>query len=897
MKGPRMSTHNQPDQTQHTLRSRLLAWAPVLITLGYLLMGGLWILLSDRFLTTLASDPDTLTRLQTVKGFWYVGVTAALLWLALRVYSRNIASKEQRLKTTRERYRSLFTSIHEPILVLDTDKRIVDGNPALEKLFGTDLENLQGEKFSTLYQRREQFQALENLLEKHSPEQTLTETVIYKKKNRTSFPGQTTVSCLKNADGEIAGFIALIEDLTARYAAEITIAEQEEEYRQLFEQAPVGVFQTTQSGQVVDINLRMAEILGCSSKEEALQRYQDLAEELYVESRRRQKFLELLRSQRQVKDFIYQAYQADGSRIWLSMNARLKPLPEADNHLIQGFATDITEQIRADQALKESESRYRRHLEQSFDGVAIHREGRILFINQQGAAVLGAEHPNQIMGREIWDFLPGEFHPPVQQRVEDMAEEASGKLFEEQLLRLDGEPIDVEVLGIPVTYQGDPAIQVVFRDITQRKWMETALIQEKNRAQKYLDIAGVMIVALDNRGRITLINETGCEMLGFREEELLGRDWFTTVLPPDIRKTQKKGHRKLIQGEMEDLQRQTSPVLTRDGEERIIEWHHVPLHDNQREIIGSLSSGNDVTDRIRAQQELKIYQEELEHLVKDRTEELEDRIEEVETLNRALTNLLEDLRITNLKLERTTRRLQDANQELESFTYSVSHDLRAPLRAVNGFSKILEEEFPQDLPDKAARYLRLIQENAQQMDKLIKDLLALSRYGRQSIEKSRLDPTGMVEGIIQDLLPEDTEREIKVEVDDLPPLHADPGLLRQVFINLIDNALKYTKTRSETKIQIGAETMDGETAYYVRDNGIGFNMDYTDKLFGTFQRLHRADDYQGTGIGLAIVQRIIHKHGGRVWAEGKEGAGAVFYFTLPSESPSENSQGVNIHPV
>jgi PAS domain S-box-containing protein len=884
-----MNGPNQADPNRPTLRSRLLAWAPVLIALAYLLVGVLWILLSDRFLTTLASDPATLTRLQTVKGFWYVGITAALLWLALQVYSRNIASQKQRIKTSQERYRSLFTSIHEPILVLDTDKRIVDCNPALEKLFSANLEDLQGEKFSTLYRRREQFQALDNLLEKQSSGDTLTETVIYRKFNRTSFPGETTVSRMYNAEGKNAGFIVMIEDLTARYAAEIAIAEKEEEYRQLFEQAPVGVFQTTLSGQVVDINLRMAEILGYSSKDEALDRYQDLAAELYVEPHRRQEFLELLEDQGRVEDFVYQAYRADGSRIWLSMNARVQASPESGTQLIQGFAADITEQIRADQALKESESRYRRHLEQSFDGIAIHREGRILFINQQGADLLGAEHPEEIIDREIWEFLPDAFHPVVQTRVEDLPEEASGKLFEEQLLRLDGEPIDVEVLGIQVTFQGKPAIQVVFRDISPRKWMESALIQEKNRAQKYLDIAGVLIVALDNDGKITMINETGCEILGYREEELLGRDWFSSVLPPEIREKQRQGFNKLIRGEVEDLQLYASPILTQTGQERIIEWHHIPLHDNQGEIIGSLSSGSDVTNRIHAEQELTIYQEELEDLVEARTEELEARVKEVETLNKALTNLLEDLRITNLKLGKTTRRLQDANQELESFTYSVSHDLRAPLRAINGFSRILEEEFPQDLPEKAIRYLRLIQENAQRMDTLIKDLLALSRYGRQSIVKSRFDPTGMVEGIIQDLLPEDTEREIKVEIDDLPPLHADPGLLRQVFINLIDNALKYTKTRSDTIIKIGTEKSNGETAYYVQDNGIGFNMDYTDKLFGTFQRLHRTDDYQGTGIGLAIVQRIIHKHGGRVWAEGEEGAGAVFYFALPADNPPANS--------
>ena len=864
-----------------TIRKNLPEWVPALIALGYLLIGGVWILLSDRFLKMIAPNPDALTRFQTVKGFWYVGITAALLWLALRSYSRNISRKEDKLRSSQERYRSLFTSSHEPILVADIQGRITDSNPALLKLFGYSLEEIQGKNVAALYHRKEQFQALETRLDTLDPEESLTETVIYRKKNQTTFPGETTVFYLQNQQGESTGYVEIIEDLTARYASQIALAEQEEEYRQLIEQAPVGVFQTTPTGQVVDINLRMAEILGCTSKEEALQAYSDLGQKLYVNPVRRQKFIELLKKQGQVKDFVYQAYKVDGSRIWLSMNARLKEYQEEKSSLIQGFATDITNQFRADLALKESEHRYRRHLERSFDGIAIHQEGRILFINQQGAEVLGADHPDQIIGKLIWEFVPESLQLDVQERMTDLFQEDHAELVEEKFLRLDGKTIDVEILGIPVSFHGEQAVQVVFRDISQRKWMEEALLQERNRAQKYLDIAGVTIIAVDVNGNITMINETGCQMLGYQEEELLGRNWFMTVLPPKEQEKEERGFKKMLRGEIEDYPHYPSPILTKSGERRIIEWHHVLLHDSQGEIVGTLSAGNDVTDKIQSEEQLRRYQEELETLVEERTSELADRVAEVETLNRALTNLLEDLQVTNLKLERATRRLQDTNKELESFTYSVSHDLRAPLRAVTGFSKILEDEFPEDLPEEAVRYLQMIQENAGQMETLIKDLLALSRFGRQSVTKTRFDPNQMVKDIVKNLLPDQSEREIEIQIDDLPPCPADPGLLKQVYTNLIENALKYTKTCPETKIEIGSLQEGGETIYYVRDNGVGFNMEYSDKLFGAFQRLHRAENYQGTGVGLAIVQRIIHKHGGRVWAEGKEGEGAVFYFTLP----------------
>ncbi|AZT84843.1 sensor histidine kinase [Marinobacter sp. NP-4(2019)] len=224
-------------------------------------------------------------------------------------------------------------------------------------------------------------------------------------------------------------------------------------------------------------------------------------------------------------------------------------------------------------------------------------------------------------------------------------------------------------------------------------------------------------------------------------------------------------------------------------------------------------------------------------------------------------------------------RLHAANQELESFTYSVSHDLRSPLRAMNGFSRILAEEYREELPEKARRYIGLVRENAVQMGQLVDDLLAFSRLGRHSLKIQSVDPNPIVSEVLEEIVTEE-DRNSEIQRQDLDACRADASLLRQVFSNLISNALKYSRKSEQPKITIGCETQGDEVIYYVMDNGVGFDMTYAHKLFGVFQRLHRAEDFPGTGVGLAIVHRIVDRHGGRIWAEAKPDEGATFFFTL-----------------
>lgn len=238
--------------------------------------------------------------------------------------------------------------------------------------------------------------------------------------------------------------------------------------------------------------------------------------------------------------------------------------------------------------------------------------------------------------------------------------------------------------------------------------------------------------------------------------------------------------------------------------------------------------------------------------------------------------------IDNSECKEAMDRIQTLDQELEGFSYSISHDLRAPLRSIDGYSKILQEDYGGKLDDDGKRVLTVIMSNAKRMGKLIDDLLDFSRLGRKEIQPSKIDMTRLVNNIAQELVGQEAGRKIEVKVDELHTAVADADMMRLVWYNLLENAVKYTGKKDKAVIEVrSSEADDGEICYQVSDNGVGFDMKYAPKLFGVFQRLHKIQDFSGTGVGLAIVKRIVSRHGGRVWTEAGLDQGAIFYFTIP----------------
>ena len=282
-----------------------------------------------------------------------------------------------------------------------------------------------------------------------------------------------------------------------------------------------------------------------------------------------------------------------------------------------------------------------------------------------------------------------------------------------------------------------------------------------------------------------------------------------------------------------------------------------------------------------AHEELKKHRGHLEELVKERTAELETKTAKLKKSQQSLALLLEDVNESRADLEIANKKLEASNKELESFTYSVSHDLRAPLRAIDGFTKILLEEYVEKLDDEGKRIGAVIRKNSRKMGQLIDDLLAFSRLGRNSLHFSVVDMKNLVNAIYHEASTHEEREKISFSIGNLPPAYADPNMMRQVWMNLISNAIKFSAFRKKPVISVTGVEEEKRIIYSISDNGAGFDMKYKDKLFGVFQRLHSEKEFPGTGVGLALVQRILTRHSGKVWAEAEVDKGAKFYFSLP----------------
>lgn len=428
------------------------------------------------------------------------------------------------------------------------------------------------------------------------------------------------------------------------------------------------------------------------------------------------------------------------------------------------------------------------------------------------------------------------------------------------------------------------------QDVTPRKHAEQALREreeiyramfEKNRAVK-------MLVDPET-GKIVDANPAAAQFYGYYLSELRAKTLQELTPLPEKRT-------------LEALRRAMS------GDTNLFHLKQSLSNGSLRDVeicTGSLCVGGrallfcivlDVSEQVRATEAMRRLNEVLEGRVQERTEELQRRVAEVEELNRHMVSLLEDLKAAHLEAaeaarnaEKANLQLQTINQELEAFSYSVSHDLRAPLRHIAGYVSILQESHASKLDAEGSRHLETISNAAKRMGQLIDDLLAFSRIGRTQLTLHPIQLNSLVKDVIRELSPEVQSRSIDWILHPLPSTRADPSLLRQVWFNLIENALKYTRPRAAATIEIGVledSENKNEDIFYVRDNGVGFDMRYTDKLFGVFQRLHSASQFEGTGIGLANVRRIILRHGGRTWANAEPDRGATFFFTLPRHDSS-----------
>jgi PAS domain S-box-containing protein len=497
--------------------------------------------------------------------------------------------------------------------------------------------------------------------------------------------------------------------------------------------------------------------------------------------------------------------------------------------------------VRSVQAILASELRYRRLFETAQDGILIldAESGQVVDANPFMKDLLGYSQ-EEFLGRKLWEIGP--FKGNAASKIAFGGLQHQDRLHYEglPLETKDGRRVEVEFISNAYFMQQKRLIQCNIRDITERKASETALV----RLAAMVESSDDAIIGTDLNSIITSWNKGAEKVFGYTAGEMLGTS-ILRVIPPDRLDEEKQILAQIKRGE--SLDHFETLRLAKDGRPIDVSVMVSPIKDATGHIVGVSKVARDVTERKVAGQTRQL------------NVELEQRVAE------------------------RTAQLLAANQELQAFSYSVSHDLRAPLRHVMGFVELLQKDAGPALSEKSLRYLTTIFQAAKRMGILIDDLLAFSRVGREELQKTAVNLNELVRETLGDFQAETNGRILAWNIHPLPSVRADRALLRMVLVNLISNAVKFTGGRAEAQIEIGdASAGQGETVIFIRDNGAGFDPRYTDKLFGVFQRLHSQEEFEGTGIGLANVRRIIHRHGGRVWAEGVVDGGATFYFSIPT---------------
>ncbi len=455
-----------------------------------------------------------------------------------------------------------------------------------------------------------------------------------------------------------------------------------------------------------------------------------------------------------------------------------------------------------------------------------------------GAERIKGYRAEEIVGQHFSRFYPPEDVQAGKPELELRSAAAAGRVEDEGWrVRKDGSRFWADVVITAVRDKQGTLVGFakVTRDLTEQRRAETALRASEEQFRALAATANDAIISADSQGNITYFNPHAERVFGYAAGEVAGRA-ITLLMPDRFHEAHRAGLRRyLATGQAKVIGRTVELVGKRkDGTEFPIEL--------------SLASWRHETDIV------------FTAFIRDIT--ARKQVEET--------------------LQRYAARLEAANAELDAFTYSVSHDLRAPLRAMDGYAGALLEDYGAVLDEQGQRFLRVIRDSATQMGRLIDALLTFARLGRQQLATAPIDMTALAEAAVADLRGNHAAEPLEVSVQPLPPTTGDSSLLRQVFANLIGNAFKFTRGQTDPRVEIGARAEGADTVYYVKDNGVGFDQRYADKLFKVFSRLHRVEEFEGSGVGLALVHRIVQRHGGRVWAEGQVNAGATFCFTLHS---------------
>jgi PAS domain S-box-containing protein len=605
----------------------------------------------------------------------------------------------------------------------------------------------------------------------------------------------------------------------------------------------------------------MCRIFGYSSPEELKN---ITVSSLYQNSQERKTFLKQIVENNLAKDFELQLKKKDGTPIIASVTASAHRDIKGKIDWIDGVIEDVTERKKAEQKLRSEYDKFQGMLSAMEQGVDIVNKNYIIEFQNN----LLKERFGDKQGEKCYVVYMGLKKPCNICMIHKAI--GIGKTTRVELVGADGR--NYEVNSSPFTdVDGEVKVIELVRDITEHKRAENILRESEEKYRglvKNVDI-GVFRTPAEPQGFFLEVNPAMARIFGYKSsEELMQHSVNDIYENPRARKIVLDKIKKNGFFKNEELR-----FKKKDGAIIIVSSTAAVHRDKKGKIDWIDGVIEDITERKHAEEELRKHRLHLEEMVQERTKQLKNTNVKLEG-ELVVHKRLED------EIERHASQLEVANKELDAFAYSVSHDLRAPLRSINGFSTALFEDYSNKLDDQGKNYIARVRTATNRMEQLIDDLLALSRITRSTLQYADADLSRIVKDIVAEFCEREPKRKVKVKISPNITVTGDPELLQIVLFNLLDNAWKFTGKKQNPEIEFGVIEHAKRKTYFVRDNGVGFDMTYVDKLFMPFQRLHGTSEFAGTGIGLATVKRIILRHSGNVWGEGKKGRGATFYFTL-----------------